>query len=62
MDKIKIEQLDQGGLVFRTFNQQADHRNLDVALDRIARGFNLDHTRVTVNGVVLPGVVGPNGA
>jgi hypothetical protein len=57
MDKIKIEQLDHDGNVFRTFSQQVDRQQLEPALDRISRGFNLMNTRVTVNGVVWPGAV-----
>jgi hypothetical protein len=57
MDKIKIEQLNPDGSAFRTFHQQIDHQQLESALDRIARGFNLMATRVTVNGVVWPGAV-----
>jgi hypothetical protein len=48
---IKIEQLDSKGNVFRTFTHVAYSRDgLDKQLARITNAYNLEATRVIVNG------------
>jgi hypothetical protein len=44
---IKIEQLDSNGNVYRTFTKTTRESQLDSALERIYRAYNMDHTRVT---------------
>jgi hypothetical protein len=49
---ITIEQLDKAGNVWRTFTQYPRNASeLDGKLHRIGRAYNLDHTRVSVDGV-----------
>lgn len=48
--EVKIEQIDGMEQVFRTFYRHATLRNIESICREIARGYNLNHTRVTVDG------------
>jgi hypothetical protein len=49
---ITIEQLDDNGIVYRTLTEYPRNASaLNGRLHRIGRAFNLDHTRVLVDGV-----------
>jgi len=54
MARIKIEQLDAEGEVFRTFEQFPTEEQVPERLERIAYAYCLEHTRVSVDGVVVP--------
>lgn len=45
---VRIEQLDADGEVWRTFERFPLLTEVEESLDDVRRGFNMDHTRVTV--------------
>ena len=51
METITIEQLDAGGRAWRQFTHHVATHELDGKLDRIRLAYNMDHTRVLINGV-----------
>lgn len=52
--RIVIEQIDWNGQGnTRTLVRFSDPDNLDVTLAAVRRGFNMDHTRVVVDGRVV---------
>jgi hypothetical protein len=55
MITITIEQLGWDGEVDRTFTRHVWPHEVDQALEDISRGFNMDHTRVTVGEDYLSG-------
>lgn len=47
---VVIEQLDADGKVFRTFHVYPKRSELEYRLNNIRRAYNMNHTRVTVDG------------
>ncbi len=54
MPRIKIEQLDSNGNTWRTFEQFPTAAQVADRLHSITYAYNLDHTRVSVDGKLVP--------